>query len=51
MNHYVEIVKFENAEVVKRMGPMSEQKAEKVERGALINLNREDYYVHIVEEK
>ncbi len=51
MNHYVEIVKLENEEVVERMGPMSEPKAKKVKRGALINLNREDYYVHIVEEK
>ena len=33
-NYYVEIVSFENDKVVKSMGPMSGQKAIKVDRGA-----------------
>lgn len=53
-NCYVEIVKNdEDGEqaVVKRMGPMSEWKAEKVEDGANININHDEYYTRIVKEK
>lgn len=32
----------------RRMGPMSERSAEKVNRGANINLNHKDYYTLIV---
>lgn len=32
----------------RRMGPMPERQAEKVERGANINLNHRDYYTRIV---
>ena len=46
---YVEIVKHEKEEVVKRMGPMTEHKADKVDDGANINLNHEEYYTRIVE--
>ena len=45
---YVEIVKTDTGEVVKRMGPMSERKAERVESGANINLNHDGYYTRIV---
>ena len=49
---FVEIVKYDKQEtVVKRMGPLSERQAEKVDRGANINLNHEDYYTRIVEER
>lgn len=49
---FVEIVKYNKQEtVVKRMGPLSERQAEKVDRGANINLNHEDYYTRIVEER
>ena len=47
---YVEIVKFgELEEVVRRMGPMPEWKADKVAAGAEINLNHEDYFTRIVD--
>jgi hypothetical protein len=47
---YVEVVKWDDGgeEVVKRMGPMSEWKAEKVEMGLLINMNVEAYFVRTV---
>jgi hypothetical protein len=47
---YVEIVKTSTGEVIERMGPMPERKAEKVEAGALINLNRDEYFTRIVPE-
>lgn len=45
---FVEIVKIDNRKVVERIGPMSERKAERVERGALINLNDKEYFTRIV---
>jgi hypothetical protein len=48
MDYYVEIMKDENDEVVKRMGPMSKCRAEKVEDGAGINLNWNAYSTRIV---
>jgi hypothetical protein len=45
---YVEIVKSSSGEVVKRIGPMSQRKADKVESGALINLNHADFFTRIV---
>ena len=52
--YYVEIVeRGVNPSVnimAKRMGPMSERKAERVRSGAMINLNLDNYYVRIVEE-
>lgn len=49
--HYVEIVKYgDPEEVVKRMGPMSERQADRVDTGANINLNHEDYFTRIVSE-
>lgn len=52
MEFFVEIVKYgDPEEIVKRMGPMPEHKADKVNRGANINLNHEDYYTRIVEDK
>ena len=50
MEYYVEIVKLDTDEIVKKMGPMPEYKAERVERGASINLNHEYYYTRIVTE-
>lgn len=49
---YVEIRPFTEDEGdpgFRRMGPMSERKAEKVDRGASINLNHEKYYTRIVQ--
>ena len=51
MKWYVEIVKFKGGEVVKRMGPMPERQAEKVEGGANINLNHEGYFTRLVKDK
>lgn len=49
MEKYVEIVKDDSKEVVKRMGPMNERKAEKVADGASINLNHDAYSIRIVD--
>jgi hypothetical protein len=48
MNYYVEIVKYDTNEVVERMGPMSERQADKVDSGANINLNHEEYFTRVV---
>jgi len=45
---YVEIVHLATGDVVKRLGPMTTAKAMKVERGVLINLNHEEYFVRQV---
>ena len=50
MQYFVEIVSYETGEVVKRMGGGSERRAERIEDGANINLNHEEYYTRIVEE-
>lgn len=42
--HYVEIVETKTGKVDKRMGPMLESKAEKVERGVLMRIN-DDFHV------
>lgn len=46
---YVEIVEKATGEVVERMGPMNERTAEKVKRGASINLNHKEYFTRIVD--
>ena len=50
-NYYVEIVSFETEEVVKRMGPHGLRTAERIERGASINLNHEEYFTRVVDEE
>lgn len=45
---YVEIVAHADEHVVKRMGPLAQSAAEKVDRGANINLNHERFYTRIV---
>ena len=50
LRFYVEIVNSGTDEVVKRMGPHSDRKSEKVFDGACINLNHDEYYVRIVED-
>ncbi len=51
--YYVEIVKEATDDqkelVAKRMGPMTERRAEKTESGASINLDHEHYFTRIVE--
>jgi hypothetical protein len=50
---FVEIVKYADGdaeeEVVKRMGPSSQHRAEKIERGADINLDHENYFTRVVD--
>jgi hypothetical protein len=50
-DYYVEVVSYETGEVVKRMGPMSENKADKVESGFDRNLNHEKFYTRVIEDK
>lgn len=48
MNFYVEIVKRgKPEEIVKKLGPMSEWKADKVCDGADRNLNHKEYFTRI----
>lgn len=47
---YVRIVHVETGKVEREMGPHDERKAEKIERGVLINLSP-DYYTEIVRQK
>lgn len=49
-NWYVECVDVQTNEVVKRLGPHSEWKAERVEGGMNINLNHDRYFTRLVEE-
>jgi len=45
---FVEIVLISTGEVVKRLGPVNERKADKVESGVKINLNHAEYFTRIV---
>lgn len=47
----VQVVNTKTDAVVKKLGPMSEANAERVERGVLINLNHEEFHTEIVEAK
>jgi hypothetical protein len=49
MEYYVEIVRYGDEEVVTKMGPMSERKADRVDSGANMNLNHDGYFTRIVE--
>lgn len=50
--HYTEIVRWaeddHDDEVIERMGPYPQRVAEKVARGAEINLNHDSYFVRVV---
>ncbi len=49
MNTYVEVVSYNDpTRVEKRLGPMSENKANRVDTGLNINLDHENYYTRIV---
>lgn len=50
MDFYVEVVKIETDEVVKRLGPHGERAAERIERGLSINMNHQDYFTRIVKQ-
>ncbi len=51
MKYYVEVVADKGNEVVKRLGPMSEQKAEKVCGGLDMRIDHDNYYTRIVEKE
>lgn len=46
---YVEVLERATGEIVERMGPMDEAKAERIERGVRINMNHADYKTRIVD--
>lgn len=48
--YYVEIVHNETGNVVKRLGPMTERKADRVEDGVNEKLNHDHFYTRIVED-
>ena len=45
---FVEVVDDKTGEVVKRVGPVTERKADRVEDGMMINLDHENYFTRIV---
>ena len=47
--HYVEIIRRSDAKCIKRMGPLTERSAERVESGVNINLDHEGYFTELVE--
>ena len=47
---YVEIWRFADGHVDSRMGPMTRRKAQRVQRGAMINMNHHEWGCRIVEE-
>lgn len=49
MQYYVEIYCRKNEKVEKRMGPMGEREAQRVRRGAMINMS-DKYSARIVKE-
>lgn len=48
--YVVQIIKEDTGEVVTQMEPTGERAAERIERGANINLNHDEYYTEIVTE-
>lgn len=46
---YVEIVEIKTDEVVKRMGPMSVHKADKVEGGAIQKIDLDNFFIRQVD--
>ena len=49
-NFFVVIVRYANNKIIKKMGPMSKRKAERVDSGANRNLNHEDFCTMILKE-
>jgi len=47
-SYYVEIWRFADGHIESRMGPMSEREAGKVQRGAMINLNHDEWGCRVV---
>lgn len=49
--YFVEVVACVGDKVVKRLGPLTESRADRVDAGLNINLDRENYYTRIVAEE
>lgn len=49
MSYMVEVVEIKTRKVVKTLGPMSERKADRVERGMLRSMDTENYFVQTVQ--
>lgn len=49
-NCYVEIVDYDTEVVVRRLGPHTRAAADRIEDGANINMNHEQFFTRIVEE-
>lgn len=47
--YYVLIVRTDTGEVVREMGPMDKRSAERVESGANINMNHDEFHTDIDE--
>jgi hypothetical protein len=47
---YVVVIRYKNNKIAGKMGPMSELKARRVESGANINLNHEEFYTLVLKE-
>lgn len=45
---FVEVVDAKTGKVVKRVGPVTERKADRVEGGMTVNLDHEHYFTRIV---
>ena len=48
-NYYVQIIGYDESEVIKEMGPMGENKAEKVDMGLNINLDHANYFTVVIQ--
>lgn len=46
---FVEVVEFETDKIERRLGPMSERKADRVEDGILSTLDLDRYYTRVVD--
>lgn len=49
--YFVEVVSCVGENVVKRLGPLTESRADRVDAGLNINLDRENFYTRIVAEE
>jgi len=47
---YVVIIRYKNNKIVKKMGPMTEREADRVDFGASVNLNHEEFYTMTLKE-
>jgi len=45
LEFYVDVIELSTNEIVRRMGPMSEVKSNKVAKDVMINLNFDKYWV------